>query len=34
MASVLCATECSKEQALALKDQLVALRNNLEKSIQ
>ena len=33
MASVLCATQCSKEEALALKDQLVALRNNLEKSI-
>ena len=34
MASVLCATQCSKEEALALKDQLVALRSNLEKSIQ
>ena len=33
MASVLCATQCSKEEALALKDQLVALRNNLEKNI-
>jgi len=34
MASVLCATQCSKEEALASKDQLVALRSNLEKSIQ
>jgi DNA-binding MarR family transcriptional regulator len=34
MSSVLCATQCSKEEAIALKDQLVALRNNLEKSIQ
>jgi DNA-binding MarR family transcriptional regulator len=34
MASVLCATQCSKEEALTLKDQLVALRSNLEKSIQ
>lgn len=33
MASVLCATQCSKEEALALKDQLVTLRNNLEKNI-
>lgn len=33
MAGVLCATQCSKEQALALKDQLVALRDNLEKSL-
>ena len=33
MASVLCATQCSKEEALTLKDQLVALRNNLEKNI-
>ena len=34
MASVLCAAQCSQEEALALKDQLVALRSNLEKSIQ
>ncbi|MEZ0246902.1 MAG: MarR family winged helix-turn-helix transcriptional regulator [Methylophilaceae bacterium] len=34
MSSVLCAAQCSEEEALALKDQLVALRNNLEKSIQ
>lgn len=34
MSSVLCATQCSKEEAIALKDQLVTLRNNLEKSIQ
>ena len=34
MSSVLCAAQCSKEEALALKDQLVTLRNNLEKSIQ
>ena len=34
MASVLCASQCSQEEALALKDQLVALRSNLEKSIQ
>jgi DNA-binding MarR family transcriptional regulator len=33
MSSILCATQCSKEEALALKDQLVALRDNLEKSI-
>lgn len=33
MAGVLCATQCSKEQALSLKDQLVALRANLEKSL-
>lgn len=34
MSSVLCATQCSKEEATALKDRLVALRNNLEKSFQ
>lgn len=34
MSSILCATQCSKEEVIALKDQLVALRNNLEKSIQ
>lgn len=34
MSSVLCAAQCSEEEALTLKDQLVALRNNLEKSIQ
>ena len=34
MASVLCVAQCSQEEALALKDQLVALRSNLEKSIQ
>lgn len=34
MSSILCATQCSKDEAIALKDQLVALRNNLEKSIQ
>jgi MarR family transcriptional regulator, organic hydroperoxide resistance regulator len=34
MSSVLCATQCSMEEAVALKDQLVALRNNLEKSMQ
>jgi DNA-binding MarR family transcriptional regulator len=34
MSSVLCATQCSMEEAAALKDQLVALRNNLEKSMQ
>jgi len=33
MSSILCATQCSQEEALALKDQLVALRNNLEKSV-
>jgi len=33
MSSVLCATQCSKEEAIALKNQLVTLRNNLEKSI-
>jgi len=31
--SILCATQCSKEEALALKDQIVALRKNLEKSM-
>ena len=34
MSSILCATQCSMEEASALKDQLVALRNNLEKSMQ
>jgi MarR family transcriptional regulator, organic hydroperoxide resistance regulator len=34
MSSVLCATQCSMEEAVALKDRLVALRNNLEKSMQ
>jgi MarR family transcriptional regulator, organic hydroperoxide resistance regulator len=34
MSSVLCAAQCSEEEALTLKNQLVALRNNLEKSIQ
>ena len=34
MASVLCAAQCSQQEALALKGQLVALRSNLEKSIQ
>jgi MarR family transcriptional regulator, organic hydroperoxide resistance regulator len=34
MSSVLCAAQCSMEEAVALKDQLVALRNNLEKSMQ
>lgn len=33
MASILCATQCTREEALALKDRLVALRNNLEKNI-
>jgi DNA-binding MarR family transcriptional regulator len=33
MSSIICATQCSQEEALALKDQLVALRNNLEKSV-
>lgn len=31
--TILCATQCSKEDAMALKNQLVALRNNLEKNI-
>lgn len=31
--SILCATQCTEEEALALKDQLIALRKNLEKSI-
>lgn len=34
MSSILCATQCSREEALALKDQLVALRNNLENSLE
>lgn len=34
MASVLCATQCSREEALALKDRLVVLRDHLEKSLQ
>ena len=34
ISSILCATECSKAEAAALKDQLVALRSNLEKHIQ
>jgi DNA-binding MarR family transcriptional regulator len=34
MSSVLCASQCSKEEALALNNQLMALRNNLEKNIQ
>jgi DNA-binding MarR family transcriptional regulator len=34
MSSILCATQCSMEEAAALKNQLVALRNNLEKSMQ
>ena len=33
MSGVLCASQCSREEALALKDQLVALRDNLEKSL-
>jgi DNA-binding MarR family transcriptional regulator len=33
MSGVLCASQCSQEEALALKDRLVALRDNLEKSL-
>jgi DNA-binding MarR family transcriptional regulator len=33
MSGVLCASQCSQEEALVLKDQLVALRDNLEKSL-
>lgn len=33
MSGVLCASQCSREEALALKDQLVTLRDNLEKSL-
>ncbi len=34
MSSMLCALQCSKDEALELKDRLVALRNNLEKNLQ
>lgn len=32
--AMLCALGCSKEETIALKDRIVALRENLEKSIQ